>query len=64
MSGKDTRATGAGSIAIGGSAKGAKILTDVAMSREAGKTYRLPSGGRGAGVTAEGPGAVAIGGGH
>jgi CHAT domain len=63
MSGKDTRATGAGSIAIGGSVKGAKISTDVALSRDAGKTHLPPSGGRGTSVTAEGPGAVAIGGG-
>jgi nucleoside phosphorylase len=62
MSEKDTRATGAGSVAIGGSAKNAKISTHVSTSPNA-EAAHLPSPrSQAGGVTAEGPAAVAIGG--
>ncbi|MCK1480745.1 CHAT domain-containing protein [Bradyrhizobium sp. 197] len=57
MSGKDTRASGAGSIAVGGSAKSSTILTHVIASSDSKRSEPSSKGG-GKSFVAEGPGSV------
>src|SRR6266699_3554894 len=61
MKEKETRATGAGSIAIGGCAKGATISTSVSAYDNADTNNPRSQGGKDNSVIAEGPGSIAVG---
>jgi CHAT domain len=60
MSRKDTRATGPGSVAIGGSATGSTISTNV-LNPLTDQTNRRLQSGKGNSVSADGPGSIAVG---